>query len=593
MLYPHEVIEEVRSLNDIVDVVASYVSLKQKGNNYFGLCPFHNEKTPSFSVSSDRQIYHCFGCGETGNVISFVMKLENCDFKEAISFLADKIGYQLPAVSLSESYKEKAAKRAEYLEINRLAARFFFDNLMSENGAPAEKYLAERGVSSKAVIKYGLGYASGDKSGSLTAFLTSKGYSGDTLDLLGLSVKRKSDGAYTDRFFSRLMFPIFNPAGEIVGFGGRVLYSGEPKYLNSKDTPLFDKSSNLYSINFARKSRARQFILVEGYMDVISLYQAGIQNAVAALGTAFNPAHARLLKKYCDSVVIAFDGDSAGINAALRAIPILTASGLKISVLKLDNAKDPDEYIKNFGPERFNEKVAESVSSVTFQIDCLQKKYNIQKTGEKIQFLGDVAKVLATLNSAIERDAHINEAAALTKISPDSIKAEISKLESLEAGGLVLGTPYVKSYNHGFKENRHEKGILEAKKRILYILVNSDSVYEAVKNHLLPGDMDDVVYTRLLEIIYSFKERGKPIFPAEIAAYFETSDEQKQVLEAFVTAKDYTAVSLEKDVNDLIRKIKLDKLAKDFITAHEAETLNALGIKRRNINELYINIPVG
>ena len=332
MFYPDEIIEEVRNQNDIVDVISEYVKLQKKGANYFGLCPFHNEKSPSFSVSPGKQMYYCFGCGEGGNVISFVMKYENYSFIEAVQMLASRAGIELPQVTRSKEEKENADKRSQILTINTLAAKFYYYMLKSEKGALAYHYLRGRELSDNTITGFGLGYS--DKySDSLYKYMKSKGYKDDILKETGLFTFEEK-GVH-DKFWNRVMFPIMDVNNKVIAFGGRVMGDGKPKYLNSPETKIFDKSRNLYGLNIARTSRKGYLLICEGYMDVISLHQAGFNNAVAALGTSFTSGHASLIKRYAKEVVLTFDSDGAGIKAALRAIPILREAGLSIKVLSM------------------------------------------------------------------------------------------------------------------------------------------------------------------------------------------------------------------------------------------------------------------
>ena len=355
MRYSDDIIEEVRMKNDIVDVVSQYVKLNRRGNTYFGLCPFHNEKTPSFSVTPSKQMYYCFGCGAGGNVYNFVMEYENYTFGEALQHLADRVGVQLPKIEYSREAREKAEKRATLLEINKLAASYFYYQLRRENGSQAYAYLINRGVSEDTIKKFGLGYS--DKySDDLYKFLKSKNYSDDLLRESGLFNVDERHGMY-DKFWNRVIFPIMDVNNRVIGFGGRVMGDGKPKYLNSPETKIFDKSRNLYGLNIARTTRKNYLILCEGYMDVISMHQAGFTNAVASLGTALTSGHASLLKRYTQEVLLLYDSDDAGVRAALRAIPILREAGITSRVVSLKPHKDPDEFIKALGGEEFEKRL--------------------------------------------------------------------------------------------------------------------------------------------------------------------------------------------------------------------------------------------
>ena len=359
MRYSDDLVEEIRMKNDIVDVISGYVKLTRRGSSYFGLCPFHNEKSPSFSVSPGKQMYYCFGCGAGGNVFNFVMEYENYTFGEALKHLADRAGVQLPKIEYSGEAKKKAERRAALLEINKLAAGYFYYQLRRESGRQAHEYLTGRGLSEETIRKFGLGYS--DKySDDLYKYLKSKNYSDELLRDSGLFNVDERRGMY-DKFWNRVIFPIMDVNNRVIGFGGRVMGDGKPKYLNSPETTIFDKSRNLYGLNFAKQTRKRELILVEGYMDMLSIYQAGFHNVVASLGTAFNQEHARTLKRFADDVILLYDSDEAGTNAALRAIPVLVKNGFHVKVTQVPDGKDPDEFIKAKGAAEFSKLLVNAV----------------------------------------------------------------------------------------------------------------------------------------------------------------------------------------------------------------------------------------
>jgi len=375
MYYPEELIEEVRTRNDIVEVISGYVRLQKKGSNYFGLCPFHNEKSPSFSVSPGKQMYYCFGCGAGGNVITFLMEYENQTFPEAVRTLAQRAGIALPEADDSKEARQADSRRAKLLEINKEAAKYFYYQLRTERGSVGMEYLRKRELSDETMNHFGLGYAN-KYSNDLIQYLKSKGYSEDLIRDAGLCNVDEKHGMY-DKFWNRVMFPIQDINHRVIGFGGRVMGDGKPKYLNSPETEIFDKSRNLYGLNFARTSRKGNVILCEGYMDVIAMHQAGFTNAVASLGTAFTSQHAGVLKRYTDQVILTYDSDGAGIKAALRAIPILRDAGISARVLNMKPYKDPDEFIKNMGADAFKERIAQAKNSFLFEIDVLKRNYQL------------------------------------------------------------------------------------------------------------------------------------------------------------------------------------------------------------------------
>lgn len=392
MYYPDEIIEEIRVKNDIVDVISDYVKLKKQGSSYFGLCPFHNEKSPSFSVSPGKQMYYCFGCGAGGNVYTFIMEYENYTFPEAVKLLADRAGVDLPEMEYSEEARKQADLKSVILEINKMAGQFYYFRLKQEKGRTGYDYLTGRGLTPDTIKRFGLGY-SGKYSGDLYRYLKQKGYSDDILRETGLFGFDEKRGMY-DKFWNRVMFPIMDVQNRVIGFGGRVMGDAKPKYLNSPETRVFDKSRNLYGLNFARTSRRPNLIVCEGYMDVIALHQAGFGNAVASLGTALTTQQAALMKRYTKEVLITYDSDEAGTKAALRAIPILKEAGLATKVVNMQPHKDPDEFIKSLGAEAFEERLSQARNSFLFEIDVLKRNYDMTDPESKTAFYRDRKSVV-------------------------------------------------------------------------------------------------------------------------------------------------------------------------------------------------------
>ena len=419
MYYPDELVEEVRSRNDIVDVVGGYVRLQKKGASYFGLCPFHNEKSPSFSVSPQKQMYYCFGCGAGGNVFTFLMNYENDTFPEAIKTLADRAGIDLPEIEYSEEMKKEADKKALLLEINKEAAKYFYYQLRSPQGAIGHQYLTKRELSEETMKQFGLGY-SNKFSNDLVQYLKQKGYQDELIIQAGLAAGNEAKGVH-DKFWNRVMFPIQDINHRVIGFGGRVMGEGEPKYLNSPETEIFDKSRNLYGLNFARTSKKDNIILCEGYMDVISLHQAGFDQAVASLGTAFTSGQANLLRRYTKDVCLAYDSDGAGVKAALRAIEILRQTGLGAKVINMEPYKDPDEFIKNLGTEAFQERIDNAENSFLFQVRMLQRNYKLEDPESKTRFFREVASLLCGFEDELERENYIQAVAAQYAIAIGSV----------------------------------------------------------------------------------------------------------------------------------------------------------------------------
>ena len=423
MAIPSQIIQEITDKCDIVDLVSKYVRLKRSSGEYVGLCPFHGEKTPSFHVSADKQLYHCFGCGEGGTVINFVMKMENLSFLEAVKFLGERVGVAVPE---STDYDDKIAKRKQRLyEINKEAGRFFYTSLGSDEGKVAREYFASRGLSKETVVKFGLGFApySWDK---LLKHLKSKGFSEYEAIDAGLIVKGQKGSAY-DRFRNRVMFPIFDIRGNLIAFGGRVLDDSKPKYLNTSDTPVFDKSSNLFALNLAKKSANKTFVVVEGYMDVITLHQYGIDTAVASLGTSLTDGHALLLKRYADEVVLCYDSDEAGIKAANRGMEILSRHDIKTKIITLPGSKDPDEFCRKNGVDAFKMAVSGAKNPVLYKIGNLKEKYDLSEPDQKVEFLKAAADELVKLNSIMEQEIYAKEISVLCDVSYESVMAQIKQ----------------------------------------------------------------------------------------------------------------------------------------------------------------------
>ncbi len=419
-----DVIEEVKIRNDISEVISDYIQIRPSGSNYKALCPFHNEKTPSFHISTAKQIYKCFGCGEGGDVISFIMKVENLDFMDAVKFLANRCGIQVNT-NIDEETKKKLEKTKRFQEIHVVAARFFYTNLMQKNN-PGYKYLIKRGLDEKTIKSFGLGYSM-DSWEALKNYLLSSGFTIEELKECGLVGQSKKNNNFYDKFRNRVMFPIFDYKGNVIGFGGRVLDDSLPKYLNSEDTLIFNKRYNLYGLNFARKymGNSRTLILVEGYMDLISLYQYGIKNVVATLGTALTDAQAQLIKKFADNVVLSYDSDQAGLNASLRAIKILEGAKLKARVLDLGKSKDPDEFVRANGLDKMMKKIEGASEAVKFKIDTLYRACDQSNQEEVIEFLQKAVNILNYIESPIELDFYIKYLSKLTKIAPEVIRSEL------------------------------------------------------------------------------------------------------------------------------------------------------------------------
>ena len=422
MAIPSSFIDDLVARSDIVDVVSDYVKLTPKGGSYWGLCPFHGEKTPSFHVRADQQNYHCFGCGKGGGVISFVMEVENLPYLDALRLLAKRAGVEFPEQNMDQRSRRK---RARLLELNKEAARFFHSQLHGPAGRQGLEYLQRRGLSRGIMTRFGLGFAP-DNWDSLIRAMAQKGYEkGDLLEA-GLAVSSQKGRIY-DRFRGRVMFPIIDLRGDVIGFGGRVMGDGAPKYLNSPDSPVFNKSRNLFALNLAKNTKLGRIVLTEGYMDTISLYQAGFDCAVASLGTSLTADHAKLLSRFTKEVVICYDADSAGIQAANRAIPLLEKTGLKVRVVRVHGAKDPDEFLKKFGPDAFAKLLDQSDNYVNYNLRQLQEKYDLTDPIQRAEFARAGAEVISQLESPVEREVHAGQLAQTTGVGKDALLQEIQR----------------------------------------------------------------------------------------------------------------------------------------------------------------------
>ena len=526
MYYSDELIEEVRSKNDIVDVISSYVKLQKKGSSYFGLCPFHNEKSPSFSVSRQKQMYYCFGCGAGGNVFTFLMEYENYSFLEALKYLADRAGVELPRQELSKEARERADTKAILLEINKAAARYFYIQLKERQGERALAYLKGRQLGDDTIRAFGLGYAN-KYSDDLYRYLKGQGYQDDMIAKAGLITVEEKHGAH-DKFWNRVMFPIMDANSRVIGFGGRVMGDGKPKYLNSPETMIFDKSRNLYGLNRARSSRKSYFLLCEGYMDVISLHQAGFTNAVASLGTALTQGHASLIKRYVKEVYLTYDSDEAGTKAALRAIPILREAGISAKVIRMEPYKDPDEFIKNLGKEAFEDRIREARNGFLFGVEVLERDYDLTSPEGKTDFLKEVARRLGEFEEDIERNNYIEAVAGRYHVGYE----ELRKLVVRTAVQNGLAQP-VKRPEKPVKEKK-EDGILTSQKILLTWMIEEPQVFHQISSYIIPEDFTGEIYRKVAELLYQQYEEGEAN-PARILDHFTEEEEHREAASLFHT----------------------------------------------------------
>ena len=569
--YSDELIEEVRSRNDIVDVIGGYVRLQKKGSTYFGLCPFHNEKTGSFSVSPGKQMYYCFGCGAGGNVFTFLMQYENFTFGEAMQQLADRVGIELPQQEMTSAQKREADKRARLLEINKEAAMYFYRLLRSPRGQNAYQYFKKRELSDETMQRFGLGY-SDQYSDDLYRYLRSKGYDDQILKETGLVTIDEVRGGH-DKFWNRAMFPIMDVHNRVIGFGGRVMGDGEPKYLNSPETKIFDKSRNLYGLNIARSTRKNQLLLCEGYMDVIALHQAGFDNAVASLGTALTSGHANLLKRYTKEVYLTYDSDGAGVKAALRAIPILKEVGIVTKVINMRPYKDPDEFIKALGAEEYQKRIDEAENSFLFEIRIMESQHDMNDPESKTAFYNEVAKKLLGFSEELERNNYIEAVADKYQIGFDNLRKLVNQL-AMKDGLAKEHTPL----KTGIHENKKkEDGMKQSQKLLLTWLIEDPRLFGKVEKLITADDFTEELYHRVAQELFAQYDRDKNVNPAQIISLFQEEEEQKEGAGLF-NARIHeveTKNDMEKALKETIIRIKQNSI--DYRTKHADPTdLNAL-----------------
>ena len=583
MYYSEELIEEIRSRNDIVDVISGYVRLQKKGSSYFGLCPFHNEKSPSFSVSRQKQMYYCFGCGAGGNVYTFLMEYENFSFVEAVKYLADRAGIELPEVEYSKEAKEKADLRASILEVNKLAAKYYYVQLKSERGKAAYTYLKDRKLSDETITAFGLGY-SNKFSDDLYKYLRKKGYSEELIRQAGLINTDEKQGVY-DKFWNRVMFPIMDVNSRVIGFGGRVMGDAKPKYLNSPETPVFDKSRNLYGLNRARTSRKPYFLLCEGYMDVIALHQAGFTNAVASLGTALTPGHASLIRRYVREVYLTYDSDDAGTRAALRAVPILRDAGISAKVIRMDPYKDPDEFIKNLGAEEYEKRISEARNGFMFSIDMLSRDYDMGSPEGKTAFFRETAKRLMSFEDELERSNYIDAVASEYGVRRESLEKLVAKT-AVSSG---LAKPAVRPRRAEGKEKQKEDGTLTSQKILLTWLIDDASLFEKISHLVTPDDFTEDLYRTVAQLLYEQRKNGE-LNPAKILDHFTEEEEHREAAALFNTRirELKTKEEREQALKETIIRVKTNSI--DYRTLHLAPTdmagLQHLMEEKRKLEDL-------
>lgn len=551
--YSDEIIDEVRQSNDIVDVLSQYMYLKRSGRNYFGLCPFHNEKSPSFSVSPDKQIFHCFGCGTGGNAITFVMKIEGIGFIEAVQMLAERANIQLPTLENNVDSRKEELKAKVY-KVNEFAAKFYHQNLYTPNAKIAQEYVKKRMLSNETLEAYQIGFSG--KFNELYNALKKQGFHDEEMLESGL-VNRNENGTYIDRYRNRLMFPICDVRNRVIAFGGRVLDDSKPKYINSPENIVYSKGRHLFGLNVAKKVDIKKIIVVEGYMDVISLHQRGVKNVVAALGTALTQQQGFLLRKNSQQIILSFDSDDAGQTAKDRAINVLQNMGFDLRVLQMEGAKDPDEYIIKYGNARFLNLVDKAISILEFKVKLLQKGLNLENVSDKIKFLNEIAKLIAQVDNTMEREIYIEKISKTYEISKEAIYAEVNKLAySKNQGEKVLEKkkPVVVKK---IEEPKVSQAILKRENMILTILLTGDlNLYQIIKQNVNWQELQDTLNKEIAKKLYEEFEKGN----SNINAILDNLREEEQSHITEIMADDYEIEDMEKAIDDVLHGYQKDKL---------------------------------
>lgn len=583
-------IEEVREKNDIVDVISQYVSLKKKGSSYFGLCPFHNEKSPSFSVSREKQMYYCFGCGQGGNVYTFLMEYNRLSFVEALRELAQRAGVELPEGEQTPEERRQADERTTLKEMNKKAAVYFHYLLKSARGERAMAYLRGRGISDEMIRRFGLGYADIYRD-DLYQYLKKQGYSDHQMKESSLVTIDSAKGSY-DKFFNRVMFPIMDVNQRVIGFGGRVMGDGEPKYLNSRETILFDKGRNLYGLNYAKRTRESAIILCEGYMDVISLHQAGFTNAVAPLGTAFTPNQAMLLKRYTDEVILSFDSDGAGVKAALRALPILRENGLRGRVLSMKPYKDPDELIKNEGAEGYRKRLKESEAGRMFEMLTLYRQYDQKDPESRIECIRAIAKKLAEIEEPVERNTYLDAAANRFMI----VRKDLADLVNRYGMGYQIqkaNEQYKKEpESQEKKQERREQSHTKPQRILITWLTEHPEIYPYIRSYVSADDFLNPLYHSVAIMLFEQLDQGQAVNPARIVNQFTEVEEQKEVAALFNAHLRYETSPEDRDkaLTDVVKKILLSSIEDEMIHTGDIVKWQELLARKNKVQKLNLHL---
>ena len=583
MRYSDEILDEVKSSNDIVDVISQYISLKRSGRNYFGLCPFHNEKSPSFSVSPDKQIFHCFGCGVGGNVISFISKIEGIGFKESIEVLAERANIKLPTIDNSIDSKKEELKAKVY-KVNIFTAEYYHKKLYEPSSKIAQEYVKKRQLNNETLQSFKIGFSG--KFDELYQALKKEGFNDEEILESGL-VNKNENGKYIDRYRNRLMIPIFDERNRVIAFGGRVLDDSKPKYINSPENIVYSKGRHLFGLNVAKKGDTKRLLIVEGYMDAISLHQRGITNVVASLGTALTTSQGWLLRKNCEQVILGFDSDGAGQTAILRAMEVMQNMGCDMRVLQMSEAKDPDEYVLKYGAVRFQKLLDDAISLIEFKIKILQKDLNLENASDKIKFLNEIAKLISKIENTMEREIYIEKIAKGYNISKEAIYAEVNKLQysnRKSSNILEKERPVVSRVKR--EENISEE-ITKRENTILWILINSVDTYKTIKENIKIEDFKNEENKEILKQIYNALEKGNDNI-SSVLDHIESEQIQSHLTE--IMAEDYGITDNKKAIEDLLKKYELekleskrDRLIEELSQEQNAEKKRSLGQELNNI----------
>lgn len=553
--YSDELIDEIRNKNDIVDVISQYVVLKRSGRNFFGLCPFHKEKSPSFSVSPDKQIFHCFGCGVGGNVFHFVSKIENLSFKETMEMLAEKAGVELPTLE-GDGDSKLLQLKAKVYEINQLAALFYHENLYKPSAKPAQEYVKKRRLDNNTLKNFLIGYAG--TYNELYTMLKAKGFTEEEI-LASSLVNKTPEGKFVDRFRRRLMFPIQDVRNRVIAFGGRVLDDSKPKYINSPENIVYSKGRHLFGLNVAKKSDLKKIIIVEGYMDAISLHQRGISNAVASLGTAMTEAQGRLLRKSSQQVIIGYDSDGAGQAATMRGLEILQGLGCDVRILQIEGAKDPDEFVIKYGPERFEKQVEKAISLVEYKVKVLKNTLHIEHPNDKIKFLKEIAKVLSKIDNEIEKEVYAEKIASEYQISKEAIYAEINKLESSSASVTNKKILEKAKPRLEIKEQAQETSQTDKREKLLiYLLINyQEQSYPKIKENITIEDIKNARNQSIIKKLYEEFEKGNSN-TNNVLDWFEEEEIINEI--SWILAYDFEITEVNKCIDDILKLYAKEKV---------------------------------